>query len=166
MVVAGIDPGKKGGLFVLSDVDDLQSFAYTIPILKLMDSSSKLKEKPDYANWEHNWSQALKCANHVYIEQVHAMPGQGVTSMFSFGQTFGFMHCIVVASGIPYTFISPQKWKKLANIPPKSSGDDSRNRASQLLPQHSHLWTRKKDDGIAEAALIAYIGNLLLKGLL
>jgi hypothetical protein len=153
MIVAGIDPGKTGALFV-TDFEALFK-AYEVPLLKI-----KGKERPDWGRLYDRWVVAALGASHVFIELVGARPGQGVTSMFSFGYTAGFMYGVVCP--YPHTFLTPQRWKKIVGIS-GSDGDESRRRASQLFPQ-CNLWSRKKDHGVAEAALIAYAGAQLLKG--
>jgi len=95
--------------------------------------------------------------DHAYIEQVAARPGQGVVSMFSFGKTYGIILGILAAKGIPITYVTPSKWKKDLGV--QADKDAARARASELMPQHAHLWPLKKHDGRAEAALIAYWGS-------
>ncbi len=94
---------------------------------------------------------------HAYIEQVAARPGQGVVSMFSFGKTYGIILGVLAAKGIPITYVTPGKWKKDLGV--QADKDAARARASELMPQHAHLWPLKKHDGRAEAALIAYWGS-------
>lgn len=91
------------------------------------------------------------------------MPGQGVTSMFSFGYSAGFMYGLVVASGKPHTFLTPQSWKKIVGLS-GSDGEQSRARASQLMPGCARFWPLKKHDGRAEAALIAWAGKMMIEG--
>jgi crossover junction endodeoxyribonuclease RuvC len=93
---------------------------------------------------------------HCYFESVNAMPGQGVSSMFQMGRGFGQIEMAIAALGIPVTYVSPMKWKKEMGVPKDKDG--ARQRASQLMPQFAHNWDRKKDDGRAEAALIALYG--------
>ncbi|MDE2233582.1 MAG: hypothetical protein KGJ90_05780 [Patescibacteria group bacterium] len=116
------------------------------------------KERPDYAAWRLIWQPLLLNADHIFIEAVAARPGQGVTSMFSFGYSAGFVYGLVLSSGRPHTFITPQAWKKVAGLR-GSDAEESRRRASQLLPEAVDFWPRKKDDGVAEAALIAWAGK-------
>ena len=92
------------------------------------------------------------------------MPGQGVTSMFNFGDRFGFVKALAYSAGVPVTFVRPQEWKKGVGIPAKADKGVSRLRASQLFPNDADKWSRVKDDGVAEAALIAYYGSLKLRG--
>lgn len=157
MIIAGIDPGKNGALFGSSDTG-LILYAERVPLLKI-----KGKEKPDYVRMAQVWSVYLQKCDHVFIEQVGAMPGQGVSSMFNFGYVAGVAYGLVLAASVPVTFITPQKWKSLVGLR-GSDGEESRQRASQLMPQCIDFWPRKKDDGVAEAALIAWAGRLIVEG--
>ena len=117
--------------------------------------------------YEHSTKQFLNCwaimdlfdkekPDHVFIEKQQAMPKQGLSSTFATGFGYGIYIGLLVASRVPYTEISPVKWKKDLQVP--SDKDAARKRASEILPQASELWQLKKDDGLAEAALIAYWG--------
>lgn len=88
------------------------------------------------------------------IEDVHAMPKQGVSSSFSFGFVTGQMGMALTAAGIPKDKISPQYWKKYLRVPAEKDG--ARAAASRLMPRAAHMWPLKKHDGRAEAALLAY----------
>lgn len=92
--------------------------------------------------------------HHVWVEDVHAMPGNGAVSMFNFGMAFGFAYGVPLALGYPVTLISPASWKSAM----RCGVDNARARASQLLPRHAGLWPLVKHDGRAEAALIAFYG--------
>lgn len=171
MIIVGIDPGKSGAIFALSDDNYCYAdMAFAVPLLSIKRSgkgktgkAKTPKTEPDFVAWHAQWSMVLRNADHVFIEKVGSMPKQGVTSMFNFGRTLGFAYAMVVGSGKPHTFITPQSWKKTIGI----SGDDaevSRRRAGQLLPHAVEFWPRKKDDGMAEAALIALAGRSILRG--
>ncbi|MGE5548417.1 MAG: hypothetical protein ACM33T_16045 [Solirubrobacterales bacterium] len=95
---------------------------------------------------------------HAFVEAVGAMPGQGVSSVFAFGKVFGLVLGILAANFIPHTLVPPQRWKRTLGVP--ADKDGARARASQLLPAHAGLWCRAKDDGRAEAALLAYFGAM------
>jgi crossover junction endodeoxyribonuclease RuvC len=84
------------------------------------------------------------------VERVGAMPGQGVTSMFSFGLACGIVHGALGALEVPMELVTPQQWKQEMHV----GRDNARQRASQLLPAGSRLWPLVKHDGRAEAALI------------
>ena len=90
----------------------------------------------------------------VVIEQVSAMPGQGVTSMFNFGQSYGVLKGIFSAMQIPMDFVSPVKWKKYFNLI-NTQKDSSRTKAIEFFPYISAKLSRKKDANKADAILIA-----------
>ena len=90
----------------------------------------------------------------VVIEQVSAMPGQGVTSMFNFGQSFGILKGICSAMQLPMYFVRPAKWKKYFNLI-NSEKDASRTRAIEIFPYFSSELSKKKDINKADAILIA-----------
>ena len=90
----------------------------------------------------------------VVIEQVSAMPGQGVTSMFNFGQSFGILKGICSAMQIPMYFVRPAKWKKYFNLI-NAEKDASRTRAIEIFPYFSSQLSKKKDSNKADAILIA-----------
>jgi crossover junction endodeoxyribonuclease RuvC len=157
MVVIGIDPGLSGAIAFIERVDgELWLKVFDVPVHLLKRGESKKKELDIQALSE--MFRGYKA--HAFIEQVGAMPGQGVSSMFAFGKVYGAIIACVACHCIPYTLVTPVKWKKATGVPvgEGSSKDGSRARASQLMPQHASLWARVKDDGRAEAALIAYYG--------
>ena len=90
----------------------------------------------------------------VVIEHVTAMPGQGVTSMFNFGQSFGILKGICSAMQLSVYFVRPAKWKKYFNLI-NSEKDASRTRAIEIFPYYSSQLSRKKDSNKADAILIA-----------
>ena len=156
MIFAGIDPGANGALVLLNEGGDANIL--DVP---------KVGKDVDMRLWAKDWTEALNFigeGDHIFIEQVGAMPGQGVTSMFNFGEKFGFVQALAFSTNAAVTFMRPQEWKKLVGIPSGSEKGASRLRASQLFPQHSDNWARVKDDGRAEAVLIAYAGMLKLRG--
>jgi len=145
-MILGIDPGLSGGLAILngSEIELLE----TIPteskngfIKRQVDAqklSSILRVYPD-----------LIC----YLEGVASRPGQGVASVFSFGDTYGCIRGVLGALNIPTYTIAPQTWKKSLKI---SSKDDSLKASKDLFPS---VKFKKKDHNIAEALLIAYYGQ-------
>ena len=90
----------------------------------------------------------------VVVEQVSAMPGQGVTSMFNFGQSFGILKGICSAMQLPIYFVRPAKWKKYFNLI-NTEKDASRTRAIEIFPYFSSNLSKKKDANKADAILIA-----------
>jgi crossover junction endodeoxyribonuclease RuvC len=156
MIVAGIDPGKSGALAITYPDGSVQAF--DVPRVKL-----KGKDVPAWQEWQRSWSGAFDFAgvDLVVIEDVAARPGQGVTSMFTFGRTLGFAHALAVASGASVQMVTPSVWKgKLGLL--NSSKEASREKATALYPKSVGLLDRVKDDGRAEAILLAHYGRKFL----
>lgn len=151
MIILGIDPGLSGAVAGFDDGRLL--WVYDIPIFTL-ERGGKNKREVDIQQLADEI--ILEDADHAWLEQVGAMPGQGVTSMFAFGQTFGIIKGILAAKQIPMTLVTPQKWKGALKVPKDKDG--ARARASQLMPGDAASWRLKKHDGRAEAALIGYYG--------
>ena len=152
--VISIDPGMDGAV-VLQFANDPQPFIWDTPTIKL-----KKGRGYDIAEMVSIIKQALNMVDveihivHIAIEKVHAMPGQGVTSMFNMGKGFGIWLGIIGAFRTPYSLITPQAWKKsqLAGYP--KGKDVSRLRAIQLYPKLHEELKRKKDVDRADALLI------------
>jgi crossover junction endodeoxyribonuclease RuvC len=98
-------------------------------------------------------------ADYVFVEDVSAMPGQGVTSMFNFGRSLGIVLGAAAAKSSLW-LVRPQEWKARTNTPTDKT--QARRRASELFPRHHDLFARVKDDGRAEAALLAFYGTMKL----
>jgi len=94
-------------------------------------------------------------ADHAYVEQVNAF-GMGKSSAYNFGWGCGAIEMGLASLNIPFTYVTPQVWKKSMSCP--KDKDAARHRASQLLPKFAHCWDLKKWDGRAEASLIALYG--------
>lgn len=136
MIYIGIDPGKSGAMAVID-----RTTTVLLPF-----------SERDYANALRPLPQQLTIA---CIEHVTAMPKQGVTSMFNFGQNFGYIRGLLEAFGIPYELVRPQKWKKEFGISDKNSSVEC---CKRLFPGVSLRRTErccKDDDGLAEALLMA-----------
>lgn len=150
MVILGIDPGKSGCIAAINDQDGITFVEfYDMPILDNDYNEDGIADILEvFARKTH----------HVFIEKVHAMPGQGVTSMFNFGKGFGIIRGILATLKMNRTFITPQSWKKelMEGIKDK---DASRSRAIQLFPHSSLKLCRKKDVGRSDALLIAEYGR-------
>jgi crossover junction endodeoxyribonuclease RuvC len=150
MIIAGCDPGLSGAVAI--DHNGLLTVV-DIPTYELS-RGGKNKREID----THGLVQVLTAnIDHIFIEQAGSMPGQGVSSVFSFGKTYGIIIGICAALKVPYTLVPPQRWKKALGVPKEKDG--ARARASQLLPQTAHQWPLKKHDGRAEAALICLWGK-------
>jgi len=154
--VVGIDPGFTGAIAILNTNTKNIIEILDMPTFQI-DRGGKKKSELDLQTIVQTFNKIEKI-EHVYIEQVHSFPKQGVSSAFAFGKQFGELLGILTALKIPYTPVHPTKWK--ANLEVKKGKDASRARASQLMPTAAHWWTRKRDEGRAEAALIAFYGYL------
>lgn len=150
--IIGIDPGLSGALFIWG-IKDQPSISYDMPTHAVERGGKKKREldRTALAAMLRGWGSPV-----AYVEQVGAMPGQGVTSMFSFGKSYGTVLGILAAYEIPTFHVTPQAWRKALQVRPGKDG--SRLRASELMPQLAGMWPLKKHDGRAEAALIAYYG--------
>ena len=157
MLIIGIDPGIKGAICILKDGKILDVF--DMPIMPVG------KKNKSQVNGSQIYNEILKRINgvkkkevRVIVEQVSAMPGQGVTSMFNFGQSFGILKGICSAMQLPIYFVRPAKWKKYFNLI-NSEKDASRTRAIEIFPYFSSNLSKKKDSNKADAVLIANFFN-------
>jgi crossover junction endodeoxyribonuclease RuvC len=101
-------------------------------------------------------------ATHAFIEYVGARPGEGAVGAFAFGRSRGVVEGVLAAAGIPAVHIAPASWKRAIGIKPGKDGakDAARSEAIRRWPGQAGLFARVKDDGRAEAALIAVAGLL------
>ena len=150
MIVFGIDPGVSGALSIyenkkLKEVIDMPT----------MSEGKKNKKQINAAQLSLEIKQRINGSSETaaVIEHVTAMPGQGVTSMFNFGQSFGVIKGICSALTLPIYFVRPVKWKKHFNLI-GSSKDASRTKAIELFPSFSNDMAKKKDANKADAILI------------
>jgi crossover junction endodeoxyribonuclease RuvC len=148
-MILGIDPGLSGALAFM---DDNKLSVFDIPTFEITRNGKK-KRQIDLQILLGILEERNFDLEHAYLENVGAMPGQGVSSMFQMGRGYGQIEMGLAAAGIPVTYITPQVWKKALAVPKDKDG--ARQRASQLMPQHADNWPLKKHDGRAEAALIA-----------
>lgn len=153
MIVAGIDPGKTGALSILHENNLVACFDVPMQLVKG-------KAKPAWTQWAIDWRNAFafEMPDMIVIEDIAARPGQGVTSMFSFGRSLGFAHAIACAAEAPIHFVTPSVWKGKLGLLNSDKGA-SREKARTLFPASAHHFARVKDDGRAEAALLAYYGR-------
>ena len=151
MIIIGIDPGLSGGIAVLKDktIKNL----YDMPV---MSEGKKNKRQLNSAQLAKIIKENIheKEETAIVVEQVNAMPGQGVTSMFNFGQSFGVIKGICSAMQLSMYFVRPAKWKKYFNLI-NSQKDASRTKAIEIFPYISSQLSRKKDANKADAILIA-----------
>lgn len=147
----GIDPGLSGALALYDPLTD-ELIIKDMPTFtkKVGGKQKRILDLYGLANIIDPYVPHIKKA---IVEQVGAAPGQGVTSMFSFGFSAGCAQMVVAANFIPMTTELPQIWKKAMRL--GKGKDAARQEASRLLPRHSEKWARVKDDGRAEAALLA-----------
>jgi crossover junction endodeoxyribonuclease RuvC len=153
MLIIGIDPGISGSICFLEDgtIKDVLE-------MPTMTEGKKNKKQVNGSQIYNEISLRIKTYEKknikVVIEQVSAMPGQGVTSMFNFGQSFGILKGICSAMQLPIYFVRPAKWKKYFNLI-NSEKDASRTRAIEIFPYFSSNLSKKKDSNKADAILIA-----------
>ena len=153
MLTIGIDPGISGAICFMEnskiiEVIDMPSMAEGKKNKKQVNGSQVFNEITKYI--KDKKSNEVK----VVIEHVSAMPGQGVTSMFNFGQSFGILKGICSAMNLSMYFVRPVKWKKHFNLI-NSSKDASRTKAIEIFPYFSKNLSKKKDSNKADAILIA-----------
>ena len=151
MIVFGIDPGVSGAISVFEDKKITTFFD-----MPTMIEGKKNKRQVNAAQLAHEIKSRIidRDNSAVLIEQVGAMPGQGVTSMFNFGQTFGAIKGISAALGLPIFFVRPAKWKKHFELI-NSSKDASRTKAIEMYPSIAEKLSKKKDVNKSDAILIA-----------
>ena len=152
MLIIGIDPGISGSICFFEDGKILE--VIEMPVM------TEGKKNKKQVNGAQIYNEFLKRINEkddqirVVIEQVSAMPGQGVTSMFNFGQSYGILKGICSAMQLPMFLVRPAKWKKYFNLI-NSQKDASRTRAIEIFPYFSTQLSKKKDSNKADAILIA-----------
>ena len=153
MIIIGIDPGISGAL----------CFFFNGNVIDVIDmpTMAEGKKNKKQVNGRQIFNEILniknKFASHkinVVVEQVSAMPGQGVTSMFNFGQSFGVIKGICSAMELPIFYVRPAKWKKYFNLI-NAEKDASRTKVIEMFPKISQKLSRKKDNNKADAILIA-----------
>ena len=152
MLIIAIDPGISGSICFFQDGKILE-------VLE-MPTMAEGKKSKRQVNGAQIYNEILKRIEgnekqiRVIIEQVSAMPGQGVTSMFNFGQSYGILKGICSAMQLPMFFVRPAKWKKYFNLI-NSQKDASRTKAIEIFPYFSSQLSKKKDSNKADAILIA-----------
>ncbi len=152
-MIIGIDPGCTGAIVVMTEgmnyVDHLNT-----PTIKV-GTKSRVNGAAVAAFLRETIGEFTA---HAYLEQVGAMPGQGVSSMFTFGHAAGVVEGILQGLGIPYTLVTPQAWKKRAGLIGKDK-DAARSRAIQLYPNLRVLDLKGKGQAVADAILLARFGR-------
>ena len=155
MIIIGVDPGITGAISILENKKVIE--VHDTPT---MIDGKKNKRQINGAQVTNIIKEILSKNTEVVVvvEHVNAMPGQGVTSMFNFGQSFGVIKGICSALSIPIHFVRPTKWKKHFNLI-KTNKDASRTKVIEVYPEISSKLSRKKDSNKADAILIARYFN-------
>ena len=153
MLIIGIDPGISGSICFFQDGKIID-----VVEMPTMTEGKKNKKQVNGSQLYNEVSKRIKQKDKknikVIIEQVSAMPGQGVTSMFNFGQSFGILKGMCSAMQLPMYFVRPAKWKKYFSLI-NSEKDASRTKAIEIFPYFSANLSKKKDSNKADAILIA-----------
>jgi crossover junction endodeoxyribonuclease RuvC len=153
MLIIGIDPGISGSICFFQDGKIMD-----VVEMPTMIEGKKNKKQVNGSQIFNEIVERIRNIDKkdikVVIEQVSAMPGQGVTSMFNFGQSYGILKGICSAMQLSMYFVRPAKWKKYFNLI-NSEKDASRTRAIEIFPYFSTQLSRKKDNNKADAILIA-----------
>ena len=151
MKIIGIDPGLNGAIVILENNKVLSVFD-----MPVMSEGKKNKRQLNSAQLVRIIKENTLANDdiNVVVEQVNAMPGQGVTSMFNFGQTFGAIKGVCAALELPIFFVRPAKWKKHFELI-NASKDSSRTKAIEMYPKLSNQLAKKKDVNKSDAILIA-----------
>ena len=155
MIIFGIDPGLSGAISILENKKVIEVFD-----MPTMIDGKKNKKQVNGSQVTNIIKERLNKDREtiVVVEHVNAMPGQGVTSMFNFGQSFGVIKGICSALSLPIYFVRPTKWKKHFNLI-KTNKDASRTKVIEVYPEISSKLSRKKDSNKADAILIARYFN-------
>ena len=153
MLIIGIDPGISGSICFFEDGKIIE-----VVEMPTMTEGKKNKKQVNGSQIYNEISKRIKNFDKkdikVIIEQVSAMPGQGVTSMFNFGQSYGILKGICAAMQLSMYLVRPAKWKKYFNLI-NSEKDASRTKAIEIFPYFSSNLSKKKDSNKADAILIA-----------
>jgi crossover junction endodeoxyribonuclease RuvC len=155
--ILGVDPGL-GGALAFCNTKMNHTAVFDMPTL-VLSRGGKNKREIDMYNLANLIRNPVPI-DHAFVEQVGSMPGQGVSSVFAFGKSYGIVLGVLAALGIPMTLVSPRKWKAALGVP--AAKDGARARASQLMPGSAVHWPLVKHSDRAEAALIALYGVRLL----
>jgi crossover junction endodeoxyribonuclease RuvC len=147
--ILGIDPGLSGAL-ALYDVNG-QLEVVDMPTHQLR--TKRVIDEYGLARIIDNWSTRI---GEVWLEQVGTRPGEGAVGAFTFGRGYGAIRGICAANFLTINDVTPASWKAAMKV--RGDKDESRRQATALFPRYADQWSRKKDDGRAEAALLAMYG--------
>lgn len=151
MKIIGVDPGATGA-FAILDTDTRRLVLIDMPTAKIK-RGPRTVNQVDAVRLAELLSPHIEDGIRAIIEKVHSMPGQGVASTFSFGRAAGIIEGVLAALGVPFSLVPPATWTKKMRL--FGGKDGSRLKAQELFPDQAHLFSRKKDDGRADATLIA-----------
>lgn len=153
--VIGIDPGASGAVAILQH-DGKFVQVFDMPTVEVkVGGKAKRRISPEMLVAELKLYTDEGAV--AWIEHVSAMPGQGVSSMFAFGESFGIARGVLAGLRVPTYTVPPAVWKRALQL--NSGKDGSRSKAAQMWPASAGEFKRVKDDGRAEAALIAEYGR-------
>lgn len=162
-MILACDPGL-GGAFCFyvpaigrMDIAPMPTFLRT-----MVGKKTKRRTLDEHALFDLVGSYAKEGAVHLYIEQVGGMPGQSAPAAFNFGVGYGAVRMAAISAGLTIEAVPPATWKSIMKVPRDKKG--ARQRASEMIPTHRHLWPAAGDDGKAEAALLALFAERHLKG--
>ena len=150
--ILGVDPGA-GGAIALYDPDLKAVLVSDMPVVLVRVGRSERRQINETVLAA---TIRLYAPDSAFIERVHALPGQGVTSSFSFGMAYGLVRGMLAALCVPVQLVTPQEWKRAFRLGPDKR--EARLVASRLFPDSAGRFARARDDGRAEAALLALFG--------
>jgi crossover junction endodeoxyribonuclease RuvC len=153
-VILGIDPGQTGAISVLRN--GLPTHVFDMPVMGRIRGGGQEINAYELAKILSVFADSVALAT---LESVSAMPGQGVSSMFRFGESFGAVKGVLGALEIPYNLVTPQRWKKYFGLIGKEK-DSARSLAITRFPGIADKLSRKKDTGRADAILIAAFSSM------
>lgn len=154
MLTLGIDPGL-GGALALYDTASGDVRVWDVPTHTVRRGKTDKRRLDAVGLAGLVRAIASLDVSVALIEDVGGMPGQSAPAAFTFGHVAGALEMCLLSHGVSVRKISPRAWKAALGV--RGDKDDSRAKASELLPAFAHRWARKKDDGRAEAALLAYV---------
>lgn len=157
MIVAGLDPGKGGALVIL--YEDGSTSVLRVPLVARPGKTSK---GPDWPTWALRWRGALEFGQpDVFVmEDVHGWKGQAAGASFAFGKAAGFALALILAAGVPVHYAPPNVWKTRLKV--RQDKSHAIEEAGRLIPSLTPAMRFKKDDGVAEAGLLAYYGRMTI----
>lgn len=156
----GIDPGLNGAIAIMEATTGKLTQVIDMPTV-VVKSGNSMKRKVMPYLIASEIEAFTQYGARAFVEQVSAMPGQGVTSMFGFGESYGLVRGVLAGMGVPVDLVPPAKWKRDLKV--NAGKDGARALAMTLWPDMAGEFKRVKDDGRAESALIAHWGRLTVR---